>query len=78
MGADFQLGLATQPGTPDSELAPLLNVNNIDVLLNSSDIDITLSGSLVSKIANIFIPLIKSSIIPSVLDQAKATIKTMI
>jgi hypothetical protein len=78
MGADFQLGLATQPGTPDSELAPLLKVNNINVLLNSSDIDITLSGSLVSKIANIFIPLIKSSIIPSVLDQATATIKTMI
>jgi hypothetical protein len=64
MGADFQLGLSTQPGTPSSELAPLLKVNKIDVQLNSDDIDITVSGSLVSKIANVFIPLIKSSIIP--------------
>lgn len=35
-----------------------------------------MSGSLVSKIANVFIPLIKSSIIPSVIDQAKTAIKT--
>jgi hypothetical protein len=76
LGADFKLGVSTQPGTPASELAPLLTVDELDVSLNSDDIDITLSGSLVSKIANIFIPLIKSSIIPQVIDQAKTAIKT--
>lgn len=57
-------------------MAPKLTVNALDVSLNPDDIDISLSGSLVSKIANVFIPLIKSSIIPSVIDQAKTAIKT--
>jgi len=48
------------------------------VNLDPNDIDITLSGSLVSKIANIFIPLIKSSIIPQIIDQVKAAAKTTI
>lgn len=49
-----------------------------DVALNSSDIDITLSGSLVSKIASLFIPLLKSTVIPQVITQVKEEIKDIV
>lgn len=65
MGINAVLDVGTQQGTNQPyDLAPGVKVGALDVILNNNDIDITLSGSLVSKIASIFIPLIKSSIIP--------------
>lgn len=46
--------------------------------MNPDDIDIQLTGGLVSKIANILIPLIKSSVVPSIIDQVTTQAKTLI
>ena len=62
--------MSTQPGTPSYELAPKLTAHKVAVTLNPDDIDIKLTGSLVSKIANVLIPLIKSTVIPGVINQA--------
>lgn len=47
-------------------MAPKLKVQKSDITINPDDIDVTLSGSLVAKIASVFIPLFKSTIIPLV------------
>lgn len=65
MGLNALLDVGTQQGVNQPyDLAPYVKVGALDVSLNPNDIDITLDGSLVSKIASIFIPLIKSTIIP--------------
>jgi hypothetical protein len=69
VGIDFEFDLATQPGTPSTELAPYLTVAKTTVNLNPDDVDIKLSGSLVSKIADLLIPLIKSSVLPTIVSQ---------
>ena len=66
---DFEVGLGTQPGTPTTELAPKLTAQKVAVAINPDDVDITLSGSFVAKIAGVFIPLIKSTIIPTIVQQ---------
>jgi hypothetical protein len=73
MGLNAMVDFGTQQGVNQPfDLAPYLKVGALDVSLNNNDIDITLSGSLVSKIASVFIPLIKSSIIPQIIDTVKA------
>jgi hypothetical protein len=49
---DFELDLSTQHDTIWGELAPLINVGKVNIDLNHEDVEITLSGSLVAKIAN--------------------------
>lgn len=50
-----------------------------DLNVNSDDVDIDLSGgSFVTQIAKILIPLIKSSVIPSVIDEVKSTATKLI
>ena len=66
LGVDFDLGFDTQPGTPSNELAPKLKIVKSDISINPADIDVTLSGSLVAKVASLVIPLIKSSVIPAI------------
>ena len=78
MGVDLELGLSTQPGTPSSELAPMLKVDKSAITINPDDVDITLSGGLVTKIANILIPLIKSSLIPQIVSTVDDTLKSLI
>ena len=79
LGVDVDINVATQPGTPSDELAPSVKCQKLAVNLDPKNIDIKLSGSgLISKIANLLIPLLKSSVIPSVLNQAVATGKTLI
>lgn len=46
--------------------------------MNPDDIDITLSGSLVAKIASVFIPLFKSTLIPMIVDDLVKTVTTTI
>jgi hypothetical protein len=48
------------------------------ITVNPDDVDIQLTGGLVSKIASVFIPLIKSSIIPDVLKQVQDTVSSTI
>ena len=78
VSAEFLLGLTTQAGTPSTELAPMLSVLLDTITINPNDIDITLSGSAVAKIASIFVPLIKNSIIPSIIKTVQDTLKTTI
>lgn len=42
--------------------------------MNPDDIDITLSGSLVAKIASVFIPLFKSTLIPMIVNELEQTV----
>lgn len=74
LSVDFDLASETQPGTPSSELAPKLKVVKANININPADIDITLSGSLVAKVASLVIPLIKSSVIPQVTQQIQTEI----
>jgi len=66
MAIDMEIDVSEQAGTPSTEKAPKLKVQKSDIIINSDDLDITLSGSLVAKIASVFIPLFKSTIIPLV------------
>merc|ERR1712166_966578 len=52
MGVDLEIDISEQAGTPSTELAPKLKVQKSDININSDDLDITLSGSLVAKIAS--------------------------
>ena len=50
----------------------------MNINMNPDDIDITLSGSLVAKIASVFIPLFKSTLIPMIVDDLVKTVTTTI
>jgi hypothetical protein len=66
MGIDMEIDVSEQAGTPSTEMAPKLKVQKSTISINPDDLDVTLSGSLVAKIASVFIPLFKSTIIPAV------------
>lgn len=74
LGVDFDISAEQQPGTPSTEMAPKLKVVRANITLDPSDIDITLSGSLVAKVASLIIPIIKSSVIPQVVSGIQSTI----
>jgi len=71
LGLDLRLDLSTQPATPSTSLAPKVEVGKLAIDLNPDDIDITLTGGLVAKIASILVPLLKNSLIPTIVDQLK-------
>lgn len=50
----------------------------MNININPDDIDITLSGSLVAKIASVFIPLFKSTLIPMIVNDLVQTVTTTI
>lgn len=68
MNADIELGLTTQPGSPTTDLAPKITADKVAININPDDVDIKLSGSLVSKIASVLIPLFKKTLIPMIVD----------
>lgn len=78
LNLDAEFDMTTQPGTPATELAPMVTVGKINVDINPDDIDVTLSGGLVAKIASVFIPLFKSTLIPLIVTQLEDTVKTTI
>merc|ERR1712166_340205 len=78
MALDMEVDVSEQAGTPSTQMAPKLKVQKSDITINSDDLDITLSGSLVAKIASVFIPLFNSTIIPLVVKQVQAQIVTVI
>lgn len=75
---DVEIDAGTQQGTPAYELAPKLTTQKIDISVNPDDIDIKLTGGLVARIANVLIPLLKSSVIPSIIDQVTSQAKTLV
>lgn len=78
ISVDIEAGLGTQPGTPTSELAPMLTIVKNAININPDNVDIKLSGGLVSKIANVLIPLIKSSLIPQIVSTVESTISDLV
>jgi len=75
---DTLLDASTQVGEPAPELAPMLKVGKLDINVNPNDIDITLTGGLVAKVANVLIPLLKSTVIPSVIQTAEQSVSDII
>jgi len=67
LGVHVPLAMSTQPGTPSYDLAPKVTTPGVVIDLNPDNVNITLTGALVSKIANILIPLIKNTILPQVI-----------
>jgi len=78
LALDAVLEFSTQTGAPTTDLAPKLTAKTIDININSDDVDVELSGGLVAKIAGVFIPLVKSSILPMIVDSLKDQVKTLI
>ena len=75
LGIDIELDLQTQPGTPSWETAPKLAVQKTDIAINPADVDITLTGGLVAKIASVFIPFVKSTVLPTIVKTVQDGIK---
>jgi hypothetical protein len=78
MTIDAKLGIAEQPGTPSTDMAPKLIVDTLNIGINPDDVDIKLTGGSVAKIASVLIPLIKSSLLPTIVDMAQSQVKTLI
>jgi len=72
MGIDMEIDVSEQAATPSTEMGPKLKVQKSDININPDDLDISLSGSLVAKIASVFIPLVKSTIVPAIVEQVQA------
>ena len=66
IGIDMELGMSTTTANPAYDTAPVLTALKTGVDINPNDVEITLHGGLVTKIASALIPLIKSSLIPSI------------
>jgi len=65
IGIDFEMDFSTQKANDSAQLAPKLTVSKVSINVNPDDVNIKLSGSsAVIRIASIFIPLIKSTILP--------------
>ena len=60
-------------GTPSYTKAPKLTAKKVDLEINPDDVDIELHGGLVTKIAKILIPLLKNSVIPTIVKQVEDT-----
>jgi hypothetical protein len=75
---DMELGLGTQVSNTTGELAPKLAVKKSDINVDPSKVDIKLTGSLVAKIASVFIPLFKSTIIPDVIKTVQQQITEIV
>ena len=68
LDVDLELDFLTQPSTPSWELAPKLAVQKTDITVNPADIDVKLTGGLVAKIASVFIPFVKNSLVPTLIQ----------
>lgn len=77
-GVDVEADMSTQPGNNTSELAPSLKISKINININPDDIDIQLHGGLVTKIASVLIPLLKSTVIPDVIKQVESQVPQLV
>lgn len=78
LGVDVEMDLLTQAGTPSWETVPKIGVQKTDITINPDDVDVKLTGGLVAKIASVFIPLVKSTILPVIVKTVQDGIKTEI
>lgn len=68
----------TQQTTDQGEIGPSLTVPTCNIQINPDDVDITLTGSLVTKIASVLIPLLKNTVIPSMITTIESQVKTLV
>jgi hypothetical protein len=78
LGVDIELDLLTQKSTPSWETVPKIGVQKTNIAINPDDVDVKLTGGLVAKIASVFIPMVKSSILPTIVKTVQNGIKTEI
>lgn len=78
LSLDMEIDLQTQPGTPSYDVAPKLAVQKTDITINPKDVDIKLTGGLVAKIAAVFIPFIKSTVLPIIITTVTDGIKNVV
>jgi len=67
MSIDFEVDLSEQVAQ-GGQKAPKLTVQKCQINVNPDDVDITLTGGLASKIAGAFIPFLKSTVIPDLVN----------
>jgi hypothetical protein len=75
IGIDFEADVSTQKGQATTDLAPKVAIPKVNININSDDVDIKLTGGLVSKIAGVFIPFIKGTLIPQIIKQVQDTVQ---
>jgi hypothetical protein len=78
MSVDAKLGISTQDSAISGDVAPKLIVDTLKVNIDPKDVDVKLSGGSVAKIASVLIPLIKNSLIPTIVDTVQTKVKTLI
>lgn len=64
VGVDIEVDLSTQKGQATDDLALKIAIPKVNVNISPNDVEIHLRGGLVSKIAGIFIPFIKRTLVP--------------
>uniref|UniRef100_A0A7S3MZ80 Uncharacterized protein n=1 Tax=Strombidium inclinatum TaxID=197538 RepID=A0A7S3MZ80_9SPIT len=78
MSIDFEADMSNQASNPAYENAPFITLSKSIVTLKPDDIDVKLSGGLVSKIANVFVPLVKKTIVPGMIKTVEQKINDAI
>jgi len=76
LGIDMEVDLGIQQ--VGNEKAPHLTLEKDTINVNPDDVEITLTGGLVSRIASIFIPFLKSTVIPDLITTIRSTIKDIV
>jgi len=76
LSVDLECDINTQ--AVGAETAPLLKMQKTDIIVNSDDVDITLTGGLVSRIASIFIPFLKSTVVPDIISTVEDLVVTAV
>jgi hypothetical protein len=61
--------MSTTTGNPSYDQALVLDALKTDIDINPDDVEIHLTGGLVTKVASVLIPAIKSSLIPDIVKQ---------
>jgi hypothetical protein len=66
---NLDVGLGSQPGNMTTDLAPAVNVRDINLNIDPNNVQIRLEGNGVTKIASVFEGIIKNDILPDVIKQ---------
>ena len=64
IGIDVEADFSLQKGQNTTEMAPKVAIPKVNVEIDPKNVEVKLSGGLVSKIAGVFIPFIKGTLIP--------------
>jgi hypothetical protein len=77
-GASLALGLPLLTQQSGSKLLPAININNMNLNIDSNKVKITLSGSIVADIADLFVGFFKKTILKAVVKEVDNGIPPLI